>query len=106
MYQDDEQETAQDSDLGPSAIVGWMATASDGIHDTNVAEYCSRLGSRNYNFLNYPVGGMKRSSWRPEKLVHRCANIYLYSLKEREGAESKDASKVGNVDFVNERGGR
>ncbi|VDK83592.1 unnamed protein product, partial [Litomosoides sigmodontis] len=66
MCQDDEQ-LARASDVEVSALVGWVATSSDGIHDTNIVEYCSRLGARNYNFMNYPVGGMKRSSWHPEK---------------------------------------
>lgn len=69
MCQDDEQ-LARTSDVEISALVGWVATSSDGIHDTDIVEYCSRLGARNYNFMNYPVGGMKRSSWHPEKLVH------------------------------------
>lgn len=68
MCQEDEH-VAQASDIEISALVGWMATNSDGIHDTDIVEYCSRLGARNYNFMNYPVGGMKRSSWRPEKLL-------------------------------------
>ncbi|VIO91830.1 Uncharacterized protein BM_BM2581 [Brugia malayi] len=66
MCQEDEQ-VVQVSDVEISALVGWMATDSDGIHDTDIVEYCSRLGARNYNFMNYPVGGMKRSSWCPEK---------------------------------------
>ncbi|VDO38364.1 unnamed protein product [Onchocerca flexuosa] len=66
MCQEDEQ-GAQVSDTEISALVGWMATNSDGIHDMDIVEYCSRLGARNYNFMNYPVGGMKRSSWLPEK---------------------------------------
>ncbi|KAM3715862.1 Protein arginine N-methyltransferase [Dirofilaria immitis] len=66
MCQEDEQGT-QVSDTEISALVGWMATSGDGIHDTDIVEYCSRLGAQNYNFVNYPIGGMRRSSWRPEK---------------------------------------
>ncbi|VDN22307.1 unnamed protein product [Gongylonema pulchrum] len=51
----------------PPAIVGWYATPTDGIHDTDITEFCAHLGTKNYNFVDYPVGGMKRSIWKPEQ---------------------------------------
>lgn len=82
MCQENEQ-AAHASDTEISPLVGWMATNSDGIHDLDIVEYCSRLGARNYNFMNYPVGGMKRSSWRPEKLVLLMCFFFIGTLDQK-----------------------
>lgn len=65
MYQEEKESTSQHPS-NPS-VIGWMGDSNDGNNDRNLVEYCSRTGSLGYHFMNYPVGGMRRASWRPEK---------------------------------------
>uniref|UniRef100_A0A915AKN3 Protein arginine N-methyltransferase n=1 Tax=Parascaris univalens TaxID=6257 RepID=A0A915AKN3_PARUN len=62
----DQQGVAPQQQPSPS-VVGWVGTAFDGINDTTIPAYCSRIGSAGYSFLNYPIGGMTRDQWRAKK---------------------------------------
>lgn len=60
---------SDDSALVP--IIGWVANNNYHADEHDVVEYCTRLGCFSYNFILYPVGGVARDSWQPQKLVQR-----------------------------------
>ncbi|WKX98253.1 hypothetical protein Q1695_013713 [Nippostrongylus brasiliensis] len=47
--------------------VGWLAGPNDTKeeYDHKIAVYSQRLGCQQYNFVSYPIGGVKRGFWRP-----------------------------------------
>lgn len=64
-----------------SEIVGWVAGINEGEKDHQIASYCSVLGKLGYNFVNYPVGGMKRCSWAPNELDALYFLIDIFELR-------------------------
>ncbi|VDO58266.1 unnamed protein product, partial [Haemonchus placei] len=47
--------------------VGWVAGPADAKeeYDHKIAVYSQRLGCQMYNFVSYPIGGVKRGFWKP-----------------------------------------
>ncbi|KAK6038356.1 hypothetical protein COOONC_24138, partial [Cooperia oncophora] len=47
--------------------VGWFAGPADAKeeYDHKIAVYSQRLGCQMYNFISYPIGGVKRGFWKP-----------------------------------------
>ncbi|VDK59370.1 unnamed protein product, partial [Cylicostephanus goldi] len=47
--------------------VGWFVGPADvpDEYDHKIAVYSQRLGCQMYNFISYPVGGVKRGFWKP-----------------------------------------
>ncbi|CAI4230322.1 unnamed protein product [Auanema sp. JU1783] len=45
--------------------IGWVTGRDEKIEDLDkkIASYCHTIGLQNYNFISFPVGGIKRSYW-------------------------------------------
>ena len=59
--------------------VGWFlpSSCSDRQADKQIALHCRRYGEAGYSFICYPVGGLDRDRWHPERWG--LGRIYLRS---------------------------
>ena len=110
--QETEKESKQSQDdfeLSPNSLseerqrinVGWMTSRVDCDDSTDeyiiyfaanyfcrkIAQFCQRLGVQLYNFVSYPVGGVKRAFWSPQKSVD-VMSIITFHFRNEDGVYS------------------